>query len=262
MKNTCLNNEDVIGVFLDIQAAFDTITPSSIKEALLKHNLDTRLVGWYHSFLTHRHLITEHNGVTYKGNIGIGFPQGVVCSVKFWMVAFNEAINIINQFGALGIGFADDCCILLHRKHVNHTMSLIQRIVDQLVTWSNTMGLTFNPTKTVCLQFTRATDKTRKIPRNKLRINGTEVPFSLETRYLGFQLNSKLTWNTHFDITVTKAKRYLCQLVGALSKYCGPQTKLVKWIFTAVVKPRITYAALVWAHSIKTLKKAATRTNQ
>ena len=41
------NNEDVIGVFLDIQAAFDTITPSSIKEALLKHNLDHRLVEWY-----------------------------------------------------------------------------------------------------------------------------------------------------------------------------------------------------------------------
>ena len=200
-------------------------------------------------------MITEHNGISYEGNIGIGFPQGGVCSAKFWIVAFNEAINIINQFGALGIGFADDCCILLHRKNVNHTMSLIQRIVDQLVAWGTTMGLTFNPTKAVCIQFTRATDKTRKTPRNKLRINGIEVPFSLETRYLGIQIDSKLTWNTHFDITVSKAKRYLCQLVGALSKYWGPQPKLVKWIFTAVVKPRITYAALVWAHSLQTISK-------
>ena len=107
------NNEDDIGVFHDIQAAFDTITPSLIKEELLKHKLDKRLVGWYYSFLTHRHLITECNGTTYEGNIGIGFPQGGVCSAKFWIVAFNEAIDIINQFGALGIGFADDCCILL-----------------------------------------------------------------------------------------------------------------------------------------------------
>ena len=59
--------------------------------------------------------------------------------------------------------------------------------------------------------------------------------------------------NSHFNIAVNKANRYLCQLVGALSKYWGPQTKLVKWIFTAVVKPRITYAALVWAHSIQTI---------
>ena len=127
------NDEDVIGVFLDIQAAFDTIQPLAIKQALHNHNLDDKLVDWYYNFLTHRHLITEHNGVTYEGNIGIGFPQGGVCSAKFWIIAFNEAINIINQFGALGIGFADDCCILLHRKHINHAMSLIQRIVDQLV---------------------------------------------------------------------------------------------------------------------------------
>ena len=29
----------------------------------------------------------------------------------------------------------------------------------------------------------------------------------------------------------------------------------MKWIFTAVVKPRITYAALVWAHNIQTISK-------
>ena len=76
-----------------------------------------------------------------------------------------------------------------------------------------------------------------------------------ETRYLGVQLGSKLTWNTQFGITVTKAKRYLCQLVGALIKYLGPQPKLVKWIYTAVVKPRLTYVALVWAHGIQTISK-------
>ena len=42
---------------------------------------------------------------------------------------------------------------------------------------------------------------------------------------------------------------------GALSKYWGPQPRLVEWIFTAVVKPRITYAALVWAHSIQAISK-------
>ena len=117
------------------------------------------------------------------------------------------------------------------------------------------MGLTFNPTKMVCIQFTRATDKTKKMPRNRLRITGADVPMSLETRYLGVQIGSKLTLNSHFDITVTKAKRYLCQMVGALSKYWGPKPRLLKWIYTTIVKPRITYAALVWSHSIQTITK-------
>ena len=40
-----------------------------------------------------------------------------------------------------------------------------------------------------------------------------------------------------------------------MSKYWGPQPKLVKRIFLTVVKPRITYAALVWVHSIQTIAK-------
>ena len=82
-----------------------------------------------------------------------------------------------------------------------------------------------------------------------------EIQMTLETRYLGVQIDSKLTWNSHFNNTVTKAKRYLCQLVGALNKYWGPRPKLVKLIFTAIDKPRITNAALVWALSIQTISK-------
>ena len=108
------------------------LTPSH-QPPLRRLYLDTTKIGWYYTFLTHRHLITEHNGITYRGNIGIGFPQRGGCDAKFWIVAFNEALNIINQFGALGIGFTDDCCILLHRRHKNHTMSLMQQIVDQQV---------------------------------------------------------------------------------------------------------------------------------
>ena len=47
--------------FLDIQAAFDTIQPLAIKQALYNLNMDDKLVDWYYNFLTHRHLITEHN---------------------------------------------------------------------------------------------------------------------------------------------------------------------------------------------------------
>ena len=218
-------------------------------------NMNPMMVKWYGTFLQHRHLITEYNGTIYEGNVGIGFPQGGVCSAKFWIVAFNEAIKIINQYGALGIGFADDCCILLHRPHINHAMSIIQRIVDQLVSWGNNQGLTFNPTKTVCIQFTRATDKTRILPARLLQIYGTEIPLSQDTRYLGVQLDEKLTWNKHFDMVAKKSKIYLSLMTHTLAKHWGPKPRLVKWIYTAIVKPRITYAALVWAQSVKTIGK-------
>ena len=75
--------------------------PAAIKQALLLHNLNPEIAEWYHGFLIHRHLITEHNGIIQEGNIGIGFPQGGVCSAKFWIVVFSEALKMINHYGAL-----------------------------------------------------------------------------------------------------------------------------------------------------------------
>ena len=247
--------KDVLGVFLDIQAAFDTILPNAVRTALLEYNIHPLMVEWYYDYLCHRNLYTENNGDQAVATIRIGFPQGGVCSAKFWIIAFNEAINIINQYGALGIGFADDCCILLHRKKIDQAMALIQRITNELVAWGTTMGLTFNPQKTICMQFTRATEKTVKPPRRLLEINGTQVPITYETRYLGVQLDNKLNWNAHFTRAITKAKTYLLTMVSSLNKRWGPKPKLVKWLYESIVRPRLTYSCVAWAHTITQIYK-------
>ena len=81
-------------------------------------------------------------------------------------------------------------------------------------------------------------------------MNGMQVNFSTETRYLGVTLDSKLTWNTHFNNISTRGKQYLMQIMNALNKSWGPKPSLVRWIYTAKVRTRITYAAMIWSHSI------------
>ena len=81
-----------IGVFLDIQGAFDTIDPNYIKNKLLEHGGNTDLVGWYYNYLTHRNLKAEIGGFEGEVTIDIGFPQGGVCSAKFWIIAFYRAV--------------------------------------------------------------------------------------------------------------------------------------------------------------------------
>ena len=70
---------------------------------LLEHNVCVNIVQWYYNYIIHRNIFTEQLGIKAEGTIGIGFPPGGVCSAKFWIIAFNQAINIINQSGALGI---------------------------------------------------------------------------------------------------------------------------------------------------------------
>ena len=47
---------------------------------------------------------------------------------------------------------------------------------------------------------------------NKLQVSGLSVPFTLSATYLGVTLDSKLTWNIHFNNQITKCKKYLHML--------------------------------------------------
>ena len=74
-----LNGEHCMGVFLDIQAAFDSITPEHIKRALLKHGCHPDMVEWYYELLIHRNLKTTYGNFELEVTTNMGFPQGGVC---------------------------------------------------------------------------------------------------------------------------------------------------------------------------------------
>ena len=59
------NKQHCLGLFLDIQAAFDTISPLYIKDCLTDKNIDSDAVQWYYNYLTHRNLYTNITG--YEG---------------------------------------------------------------------------------------------------------------------------------------------------------------------------------------------------
>ena len=65
-----------MGVFLDIQAAFDSIKPEHIKNALLKHGCHPDMVDWYYELITHGNLVTTYENFVLEVTTNMGFPQG------------------------------------------------------------------------------------------------------------------------------------------------------------------------------------------
>ena len=128
IESNIYNNKFVISVFLDIQAAFDTIKPELIKEKLLEHGGDPIMVKWYYNYITHRNINVEIQGIKVSLTTKLRFPQGGVCSAKFWIIAFNDAINIINTHGAVGHGFADDCATMIGGTNLHTMMSRLQKV--------------------------------------------------------------------------------------------------------------------------------------
>ena len=116
-------------MFLDIQAAFDTISPKKIKSSLLKHGGDPVMGGWYDSYITHRNIFININGELLSLSASAGFPQGGVCSAKFWIIAYSDALLILNKHGVLGICFADDSLALRGGRNLHQIMSRLQKVV-------------------------------------------------------------------------------------------------------------------------------------
>ena len=249
-----------LGVFLDISSAFDSISIDHIRQTMLEHNGTPKMVEWYYSYLGRRYLQVDLHGESAHLTTSTGFPQGGVCSARFWLIAFDEAIRIINSNGITGNGYADDCSALIGGTHPHNMIDQMQTVLDRLVTWGRTCGLHFNSQKTVVVMFTRAT---RSFDR-EVRMDGQLIPYSKSVVYLGVTMDAELKWHTHIDNKIKKAKGLIMKLASITNSYWGPKPALMKWAYTGIVRPMISYAALSWGHTaeIEQVEEALRRVNR
>ena len=209
------------------------------------------MVQWYYNYITRRDIEVEMHREKTNFSTGLGFPQGGVCSAKFWLIAFDYAIKIINRFNIEGNGYADDCSALYGGPRLDHAISRLQKMLDELTAWGRTCGLKFNPDKSVAIVFTRR----RKTPPKKLKIDGKEIEYKQEVTYLGIKLDSKLHWTKHINEKIGKAKRYLANVASITRKNWGPKPRLMRWAY-------LGYGAMIWGHRAPDMEAKLRRVNR
>ena len=165
---------------------------------------------------------------------------------------------MINRYNIEGNGYADDCSALYGGRRLDHALKRLQKMLDELVAWGKTCGLSFNPDKSVVVVFSRR----RKIPPFKLKMEGKEIEFQTEVKYLGITLDSKLHWNAHINDKIAKTKRYLGKIANMTRNNWGPKPKLMKWAFIGIVRPMLCYGAMIWGHRAPELMEKLRRINR
>ena len=227
------SNRHCIGISLDIQAAFDSIDPKTIKDAHLKHGGEPQLIKWYYNYLIHRNLTATLQNDTYTASNAIGFPQGSVVSADLWKIAFNPALDIINSHFTTGFGYADDLIVLRHGYKPETSINTLQKVLNKLVTWGETCNLKFNPSKTLTIIFSNK----KKTPTStiSLTLNNQAVQTVNSIHYLGVILDSKLSWELHRNTTIQNAKQNLIEISQKIAKTWGPKPYISKWIYTGVL---------------------------
>ena len=156
-----------------------------------------------------------------------------MCSAKFWLIAFDKAIQIINSLGIEGNRYADNCSAIFGGNRVDHLLIRLEKMLQNLTGWGRECGLRFNPEKTVAVLFTRK----RKEPTNFVCFEGKMLPYSDNVRYLGVDLDSKLHWKIHINNKIKLAKRALMSIANVTQNSFGPSPKLMRWTYNGIIKP-------------------------
>ena len=151
---------------------------------------------------------------------------------------------MINTYNIEGNGYADDCSALYGGPRLDIAINRLQKMLDSLTAWGRRCGLKFNPDKSVAVVFTRR----QKTPPKALVIDGKEIAYKQEVKYLGVTLDSKLHWKAHINDKVHKAKRFISHVAQITRKNWGPKPKLMRWAYLGIVRPMMCYGAMIWGH--------------
>jgi hypothetical protein len=176
-----------------------------------------------------------------------GTAQGNVLSPMLWNCVVNQIGFIMEKHNLGGCLFADDVVIAANGHNLNNITTSIQTALQEIESWAIEEGLKFNIGKSHSILFQY--DNT-EFPPHQLMLNGQILKNQNSTKYLGVTLNNKLKWTEHFNAVFNGAKRDITIINKALSKTQGPSPKLTHWIYTGIVRPKISYAAHIWCGGI------------
>lgn len=237
------DKEIALTAFLDIEGAFDNTPTRTLVEGLINKDVDSTTIRWVQSMLSNRTARLDLLGNVLEVTTTRGCPQGGVLSPLLWTLAVD---GLLHKMAALRIdtqGYADDLVVTV-RGNCQSTISyLMQRALNTINAWCGDNELSINADKTIIVPFTNK----HKLDKLKpLVMNGKTIPFSTEVKYLGVTLDQKLTWNQHLNGTLRKARSALaicCRLAG---NRWGLKPKIALWMYTAIVRPMVSYASVAW----------------
>ena len=136
--------------------------------------------------------------------------------------------------------YADDLAVLITGADMLWIRGMAQN-------WASEQELQISNKKTKIVLFTHK----RNLGLGSLSMNGSKLELSEEARLLavsGVTLDSKLTRKPHINRITREATTALMQCRQTVGKTWGIKPSMMKWIYTALVRPIMSYAmcALGW----------------
>jgi ribonuclease HI len=248
LETQILKGNFALGTFLDIEGAFDNVSLTAISNALNKYCPSTDTSNWIRSLTKSRSTTVELHGAKRTIISHRGCPQGGILSPLLWNLVMNNLFSYTRDKIPCDLqGFADDLILTASGFDADTLRDVTQKSLNAIEAWCTENGLKISTSKTHSVMFTRK--QKWKLAR-PLKVHGKELKLEESTKFLGITLDQKLSWTTHITKQTKKAKGILMMCKSALGPTWGFTPATMKWIYTAVVRPMLSYGAAIWINGL------------
>lgn len=231
----------LVGVFLDVSAAYDNVLLPVLKTKLLHLNIPVKLVRFICNMLMERSVIVKSvNHFLPAKTVWKGLPQGSVLSPLLYSLYTYDLERSVDSFCQI-LQYADDLALYVQVYSIEEASQKLNSALSYLGEWLLNHGLSLSASKSSVVVFS----KKRIIPRINLLIDQETIPQLNYVKFLGVKLDCRMSGTPHFDYIAEKCEKNVNILRSLSGVWWGSHPYSQKLLYNAIIRSHFDYGSFL-----------------
>ena len=213
--------------------------------ATMRKKVPDYLLRMIDDYLSDRWVIYDGDKWSLKEEMTCDAPQGSRVGPLVWKVMYDDFLRMDLPTGTSIVGFAVDALVLCDADDVGILELRINESLWRAKRWLDRRGLKMAAEKTDALL---VTDR-RSFQYPRIVLGEHEVEWKTSIKYLGVQLDRRISFGNDLKIAATKAVQCGANLARRMPNIGGPR-EAKRRLVASVVHSKMLYAAPVWANAL------------